>query len=382
MNIKVKIIYLKLSIIFIIIFCFILYKYTKYFLKIKETILRSNSNSIKVENRIYYNKSFGLNHLDLCQKEYLMKFNRKFPDFNSNILITSILIYSDPYSIIELKISDYINILSREINFNFSIAIITCNHDISNLLIRNDKHINLKYISRFTLNNIEIPNSKCFSFVAHSGNKTIDVFYTNVRFSKFNKKFLKKKHYTSVNKYKFRGYYAAGSNFYAYAPSHIGLFDFFDFFIKFDMDLIKKLKNKPFQDPFPLKKMILNNKYFFFACRFMHDAKFVTTNLYKSFFMFALKQKDKCNYVVLPINLYKYEESISAQGAVNICWLGFYTMLEIRYFSEEYISASYGLYKNRWGDQQFFIPTLYGFNYNNYSYFSKNTYLCSWLNKK
>ena len=369
MNTKLKITYL---IFLIIILRFILYKFK---------ILQPNSNFIKVENRIYYNKSFGLNHLDICQKKYLMKFNRKTPDFNSNILITLILIYPDPYSILKLKISDYINILSKEIDFNFSIAIITCNNDISNLLIRNNTHINLKYISRFKLNNIEIPNSECFSFVAHSRNKTIDVFYTNTLFSKFNKNFLHKTLQTSVNKCHFRGYYAAGTNYYAYAPSHIGLFDFFDFFIKFDIDLIKKLKSKPFQEPFPLKKMITNNNYFFYGCRFMHDAKFVTNNLYKVFFMFALKQKDKCNYVVLPINLYKYEESISAQGAVNICWLGFYTMLEIRFFSEEYISASYGLYKNRWGDQQFFIPILYGFNYNNYSYFSKNTYLCSWLNK-
>ena len=163
-------------------------------------------------------------------------------------------------------------------------------------MIRNNEHINLKYISKFTLNNIEIPNSECFSFVAYSRNKTIDVFYTNTRFSKFNKNFLHKTLQTSVNKYNFRGYYAAGSNFYAYAPSHIGLFDFFDFFIKFDLDLIKKLKNKPFQEPFPLKRMIINNNYFFFGCRFMHDARFVTTNLYKSFFMFALRQKDKCNY--------------------------------------------------------------------------------------
>ncbi len=59
----------------------------------------------------------------------------------------------------------------------------------------------------------------------------------------------------------------------------------------------------------------------------MYDSKFVTTNLYKTFFHFALKQKDKCDYTVLPINLYKYEESIIAHGAFNIFWLGFYTIL-------------------------------------------------------
>ena len=95
--------------------------------------------------------------------------------------------------------------------------------------------------------------------------------------------------------------------------------------------------------------------------------------------MFNLKQSDKCNYTILPINLYKFNESLSSVGAINIGWLGFYSMLEIRYFSEEYLSAHDGLYENRWGDQQFFIPTLYGFNYGNYSYFSKNNYLCSWL---
>jgi hypothetical protein len=54
-------------------------------------------------------------------------------------------------------------------------------------------------------------------------------------------------------------------------------------------------------------------------------------------------------------------------------------MLNIRYFSEEYISTPDGLYQNRWGDQQFFIPTLFGFDYRNFSYINKNTYLCSWM---
>lgn len=120
----------------------------------------------------------GLNYLDICQNKYLMKFNPKTPDFNSNILITLILIYHDPFLKIKNTISDYIDILSKEIDFIFSVAIITCNHDISNLLIRNSAHINLKYISKFTLNNIQIPNSECFSFVTHSRNKTIEIFDT------------------------------------------------------------------------------------------------------------------------------------------------------------------------------------------------------------
>lgn len=344
----------------------------------QKKFFKSNSNIIQVENRIYYNKSLGLNYLDICQKNFLMKFNRNIPNFNSNILITLILIYPNPFDKLKLKLADYIDIISREVDFNFSLAIITCNHDISNLMINNYSQINLKYISKFNLNNIEIPNSECFSFVTYSGNKTIDVFYTNTKYSKF-EKFINKFHYTSIKKYKFKGYYAAGTNYYAYVPSHVGLFDFFDFFLKFDHDLIKKLKNKQSFEPFPLKKMIQNNNYFFFGCKFRHDAYFVTNNLYKAFFMFSLRQTDKCKHTILPVNLYKYQESISSPGAVNICWLGFYSMLYIRLFSEEYLSAPYGLYKNRWGDQQFFIPTLYGLNYRNKSYFNKNTYLCSWL---
>ena len=124
--------------------------------------------------------------------------------------------------------------------------------------------------------------------------------------------------------------------------------------------------------------MIENNNYFFFGCSFKKDAKYVTNNLYKTFFMFSLRQKEKCRYTILPTNLYKYEESIMARGALNICWLGFYSMLQIRHFSEEYLSAPDGIYENRWGDQQFFIPTLYGFNYQNYSYFNSSIFLCSW----
>lgn len=342
--------------------------------------LISNISIIKVENRIYYNKSLGLNYLHMCQKENLLKFNRKTPDFNSNILFTLILIYPDPFNILNLKLSNYIKIISKEVDFNFTIAIITCNNDISKLIIKYSSKLKLKYISKFTLNNIEIPNSICYSFVTYSNNKIIDIFYTNTKYSKFTNEFLKNNYYTSVFNFPFSGYYAAGTNYYAYAPSHIGLFDFFDFFIKFDHDLIEQLHKKKNLEPFPLKKMISDNKYFFFSCSFKHDEHFVTTNLYKTFFMFILKYNDKCNYTTLPINLYKFNETISSVGAVNICWLGFYSMLEIRLFSEEYLSASYGLYKNRWGDQQFFIPTLYGFNFKNFSYFNTKTFFCSWLN--
>lgn len=338
----------------------------------------SKTNSIYVENRIYYNKSLGFNYLDMCKKEYLMKFNRKNPDNNSNILITLILIYPNPFNLLKSKFLKYIDIVSREVDFNFSLAIITCNKDISKLLISKSSELNLKYISKFTLNNIEIPNSECYSFTTHSNNKIIDVFYTNTIYSHFSNNFLNKAHYTSIRRFRFSGYYAAGTNYHAYAPSHIGLFDFFDFFLKFDHDLIYKLNKSSSLEPFPLKKMIRNNKYFFFSCHFKNDRNYVTTNLYKTFFTFILKQQDKCKYTALPINLYKYKETISEVGAVNICWLGFYSMLQIRLFSEEYLSSSFGLYENRWGDQQFFIPTLYGFNFTYFSYFNKSTYLCSW----
>jgi hypothetical protein len=306
-----------------------------------------------------------------------MKFNRKTPDYNSKILVTLILIYPNPFDILKKKLLNYVNILSEAIDFNFSIAILTYNKDISKLMLKQSSQINLKFISTFSLNNIEIPNSKYFSFVTHSRNKIIDVFYTNMQFSKY-KNFIYNNYKTSIRQYEFSGYYALGTNFYAYAPSHLALFDFFDFFIKFDHDLIGKLQQTKLLQPFPLTKMIRKNKYFFFACYFMNDADFVTTNLYKTFFSFSLKQYDKCNYTILPKNLYKYKETLSAIGKVNICWLGFYSMLNIRYFSEEYISAPDGLYKNRWGDQQFFIPTLFGYGFRDFSYFNKHTYLCSW----
>ena len=149
--------------------------------------------------------------------------------------------------------------------------------------------------------------------------------------------------------------------------------------MKFDHDQIKNLHKNPNLEPFPLKKMIMNNNYFFFSCKFKKDGYYVSTNLYKTFLIFVLKYKDKCNYTILPTKLYKYDESISEYGAFNICWLGFYSMLEIKLFSEEYLSAPDGLYKNRWGEQQFFLPTLYDFGFNNYSYFNNKTYLCSWL---
>ena len=162
-------------------------------------------------------------------------------------------------------------------------------------MINNHSETQLKYISKFSLSNIEIPNSEYFSFVSQSRNKIIDVFYTNTKKSKYTNfkiDFLKNFHYTSISRYKFIGYYAAGTNYYAYILSHLGIFDFFDFFVKFDHDLIKRLKKKPKFQPFPLKKMIMNNKYFFFGCKLKNDAHFVSTNLYKTFFLYILRQKE------------------------------------------------------------------------------------------
>ena len=216
-----------------------------------------------------------------------MKFNRKSPNFYSNILVTLILMYPDPFSIIKSTLVDYIDILSSNIDFNFSLAIITYNNDISDLMINNN--IFLKYISKFTLRNLETPNSEYFSFVIHSRNKIIDLFYTDTKKSKYTNfeiDFLNKTHFTSVKGNEFSGWYAAGTNYYTYVLSHLGIYDFFDFFIKFDHDLITKLKNKPNLQPFPLKTMITNNKYFFFGCEKFNDAYFVSTNLYKVFLLY------------------------------------------------------------------------------------------------
>ncbi len=47
-----------------------------------------------------------------------MKYNRKEPNDNSNILITLILAYSNPFQILQKKFDDYIDVLSKEIDFN------------------------------------------------------------------------------------------------------------------------------------------------------------------------------------------------------------------------------------------------------------------------
>ena len=228
MNIKTKNYIILLIFFSLFIFGIVFYK-SKYFLIeiYHSKIYKINySNIIKIENRIYYNKSLGLNHLDICNKTNLMKFNRKKPNLNSNILVVLILIYPDPFSILKSVIRNYIDIISREINFNFSLSIITCNNDISNLMIKNQVEIKLKFNSKILLNNIEIPNSECFTFVTYAYNKTIDVFYTDTKYPKFNESFFNKILYTSINNYSFSPYYAAGTNYYSYIPSHLSLFDY------------------------------------------------------------------------------------------------------------------------------------------------------------
>lgn len=143
-----------------------------------------------------------------------MKFTRRAPDNDSNILITLILIYPNPFVLLKITLPNYIDILSREIESNFSLAIITCNDDISDLLINQSDQLNLKYISRFTLNNLEIPNSEYFTFATLSNNKIIDIFYSNTIYSNFSSDFLNKIHFTSVLNCEFAGYYASGTNYH------------------------------------------------------------------------------------------------------------------------------------------------------------------------
>ena len=92
---------------------------------------------------------------------------------------------------------------------NFYSEMIICNQDISDLIINNSFQLNLKYISRFTLNNLEIPNSEYFTFAAHSNYKIIDVFYANTKYSNFSSNYLKTILHTSIFNYKFSRYYAA-----------------------------------------------------------------------------------------------------------------------------------------------------------------------------
>lgn len=125
------------------------------------------------------------------------------------ILITLILNYPNPFILLKLKLSKYIDTLSREVDSNFYSEMIICNQDISDLIINNSFQLNLKYISRFTLNNLEIPNSEYFTFAAHSNYKIIDVFYANTKYSNFSSNYLKTILHTSIFNYKFSRYYAA-----------------------------------------------------------------------------------------------------------------------------------------------------------------------------
>ena len=124
-------------------------------------------------------------------------------------MITLILNYPNPFILLKLKLSKYIDTLSREVDSNFYSEMIICNQDISDLIINNSFQLNLKYISRFTLNNLEIPNSEYFTFAAHSNYKIIDVFYANTKYSNFSSNYLKTILHTSIFNYKFSRYYAA-----------------------------------------------------------------------------------------------------------------------------------------------------------------------------
>lgn len=119
-------------------------------------------------------------------------------------------------------------------------------------------------------------DSGYYIFKYLNGNSFCYIFFTNIIQNYFNIDFLNNKHYTISNrKYKFSGYYAAGTNLYSVLPFMLGIFDYFNYYFKYDFDQPGFINIKEFA-------FGKTQKWYLFGTCFKLDASFVCHNVKKN----------------------------------------------------------------------------------------------------
>lgn len=182
------------------------------------------------------------------------------------------------------------------------------------------------------------------------------IFYIKIEQHYFSKDFLKHTYHTmNYKKYPFSGYYAAGTNLYSVIPYMLKIFDYFDYYFKIDIDFkihIPKIMNIN-EFSFGNYK---NSKWFLFGTKFNADADFVCTNVKEMILGYA-KSYNCTSNIISAIKLLT-NECIQFVGYFTGMWLGLYSSIEMKQFSNFYINYKDGIRKYRWGDQQFFVNSI------------------------
>lgn len=204
----------------------------------------------------------------------------------------------------------------------------------------------------------------------------IPIIYSNIQQNFFDSSFLNSNHRTQVHNYPFTGYYAASFGLLVYLPFHLHIYDFFDYVGRIDIDF------RNFQRKYPLHPydVLLNSSIFLYGCKYTFDAPFVSVNVFKNVFMFMNQVAESCGKFYYSSNFFPNgffpKENGMIPGAYQVFWLGLYSSIEVKIFTQHFISFPDGIKKNRWGDQQYFLLTLALFSNKNHFFASSNNLFC------
>lgn len=190
------------------------------------------------------------------------------------------------------------------------------------------------------------------------------LFYINIVQKYFSSDFLQNYHHTRNNRnYGFSGYYAAATNLYSVIPFMLNIFDYFDYYFKYDFD-------KP--GIININEFAFNNikpkKWYLFGTCFSLDASFICNNVKNMIIEYAVIKKCSTNIITAIKHL--TNDCIQFPGWFTGMWLGLYSSIEMKEYSNFYITYKKGIKYYRWGDQQFFVNALLLFAGRNKIYYN------------
>lgn len=304
-----------------------------------------------------YNRSLGLNNLKCVKRKKFIFYhnNRKYS--SSKVAILPILLwYSD--NILERAFFHAVELVKSLCSIKNSMilyTILTIDIDISHLF-NGINFITNQNCTKYKLCNYFLNLDFTYKLYDIGDKYKCSLLYGCIKQNIFPLNFTKKSILTPYNECIFSGRYAAAVNLYPALPFLLKVFDYFDYIIKYDID--NKVSNISLD--FNLVDVI-ENKYNLVGCNLVNDNKILSTNVFKMIFMYLSYLSNKCNQSIFGRGFSQNmieNENVVLHGRLTIIWLGFYSSPEVRDFVNYYLSYKEGIYKYRWGDQQFYLNAL------------------------
>jgi hypothetical protein len=182
----------------------------------------------------------------------------------------------------------------------------------------------------------------------------------------------------------FGGYYAHSFALIISLPYRIRLFDFFDFFVRFDFDIY--VPDCPFQTSLFATQEMVSRSMFASGCGHGRDAWWVSQNVFKMTDLYMDNLGKSCGRkfrIPSRENGWLTHESQAIPGRFQEMWLGLYSSPEVGLFSMAWYDFPGGWRKYRWGDQQYYflVNALYSRNARLTLRSAPGDLVCTWGHK-